>query len=342
MSQETVTGITTPGDGPVQGETPTREFDPKELGIETDPIETPAANPDETPNPNPEPEDAIGLALKRGRPARDLEGLDEDEQKLFKNMSREAYERLFPFYKKFKGKDKDLDELPTLREKLKSLETATKPQPFYDHEEAYLLQQDYRDALVKARELRDLQNHWQEQLIAAEEGKPVRDVIAGQNGEWQLSDPIESNPRVKAQILATLNQVTQAQQTHQATLENLKLQSKQQFTSYRDGLSKVYDTVFAKHKDTLEPLAAKELEQFPPFARDRIETKLMANALALIKYIVAADKKQQTQTTANNANLAAARSSGPTMRSITTSPKPAPDKTATAEDYKKFRMEFGV
>lgn len=342
MSQETASGITTAGDGPIQGETPTREFSPTELGISGEEIPT-SETPPQDQQQSPDPEDAIGLALKRGRPARDLDGLDDDEQKLFKNMSREAYERLFPFYKKFKGKDKDLDELPTLREKLKSLESAPpKASSFYDHEEAYLLQQDYRDALVKSRELRDLQSHWQEQLIAAEEGKPVRDILTGPNGELQLSDPIEANPRIKAQILATLSQVTQAQQAHQASLEGLKAQAKSQFTNYRDGLSKVYDNIFAKHKDTLEPLAAKEIEQFPPFARDRIETKLMANALALIKYIVNADKQQKSQAQVTTANTNGSKVAGPTMRSITTSPKPAPSAATTADDFKRFKMEFGV
>ena len=337
---------TTPGDGPVVGETPTREFSPADLGIDTTAPEfvTPAETPEtpETPEAPPE-DDAIGLALKRGRPARDLTDLDEAEQKLFKSMSREAYEKLYPLYKKFKGREKDLDEVTTLREKLTALEKAqTKPASFYDREDAYLLQQDFRDALLQSRQLDTLLNHWQDQLAAAEEGKPVYDISQDANGNLQLSAPIEVTPRVKAQILATLTQVSQAKQTHQAKIESLKTSAREQFTNYRSGLNNVYEKVFAKYKDVLDPLAAKELEQFPEFTRDRIETKLMANALALIKHIVAADKATKQQAGVNAANANGGKVAGPTVRSLTTGPKPTPAPEANEAEYKKFKLQFGV
>jgi len=339
--------ITTAGDGPIVGETPTREFSPAELGLNTKEVEfvTPPegeTKSDETPETPAAEEDIVGTALKRGRPARDLDGLDEREQRLFKNMAREAYDELYPFYKKFKGKDKDLEELPTLREKLAAAEKATpKPASYYDHEDAYLLQQEYRDALVQGRTLRDVQEHWQEQLVNIKEGKPFYDLSADANGQLQRSAPIDPSPRAEAQILGLLAQVTQAQQTHQAKLESIKAETRNQFTTYKSSIENVHNQLFGKYKDQLGPAAAKVLEKFPEHTRSRPELIFAAHAYALLQHIVNTDKQSQAATNVANANKTNQKSAGPTMRTLTTAPRPTATPT-TQEDYRQFRREFGV
>lgn len=342
---DVLTGTTTAGDGPIVGETPTGELSPAELGLSnvapivTDPTDPAPDVSTETPA---EAEDIVGTALKRGRPARDLDGLDEEEQEAFKNMNRKAYEKLYPFYKKFKGKDKDLEELPTLREKLAAAEKATpKPASYYDHEDAYLLQQEYRDALIQGRTLRDVQEHWQEQLVNIKEGKPFYDLTQDANGNLQRSAPIDPSPRAEAQILGLLSQVTQAQSTHQGKLEAIKAQTKEQYNSYKTSISTVHDQLFGKYKDQLSPGANKLLERFPEHVRSRPELVFAAHAYALLQHIVQTDKQAQVATNAGKANASGQKSAGPTMRTLTTSPRPAPTAT-TNEDYKQFRREFGV
>jgi hypothetical protein len=343
---EIQTGITTPGTDPIIGEPPDVNS-LAELGINTE--ETPGAeiapiNPDPAQPATPAPdEDIVGAALKRGRPARELDGLDEAEQKLFKSMSREAYEKLYPIYKKVKGHEADFDQLPSLKEKLAALEksSATRPAAYYDHEEAYLLQQDFREALLQSNKLRDVYNHWQEQLAAAEEGKPIRDLSVDQNGNLQLGPPIESSPRAKAQIHSLLMQSNQELATHQQKLEQIKSQHSQQFKSYKTGLDSVYEKFFGKYKDQLAPLAAKELEVFPEFARSRPEINLLGHAMALIRGMVQADKATQTQAAVGKANANGQKIAGPTMRNITTAPREN-SSTTNVEEEKLLRMKFGI
>ena len=339
---ETLTGTTTPGDGPVVGEPQTTELSPAELGLNNiTPVETPETPPEETP-PAPDDNDYVGAALKRGRPARELDGLDENEAKLFKSMSREAYEKLYPLYKKIRGHEADIDQLPSLKEKLAELEKAqaTKPSAFYDHEDAYLLQQDFRDALRESSTLREIASHWQEQLIAAEEGKQIRDLITDANGNLQLGPPMEATPRAKAQIQSLLMQSNQAYTVHQQKLDSIKSAHAEQFKTYKTGLQTAYDKFFGKYKDQLEPLAKKELEVFPEFARSRPEINLLGHALALIRHIVQSDKANQTQAAAGKANSNGQKIAGPTMKNITTAPRGNPELTSLEEE-KQIRRQFG-
>lgn len=343
---EIQTGITTAGSDPIVGETPDVNS-LAELGIDTPEVTGVeiAAAPITAPTPPaPAPdEDIVGAALKRGRPARELDGLDEAEQKLFKSMSREAYEKLYPIYKKVKGHEADFDQLPTLKEKLAQLEKAqgSRPAAYYDHEEAYLLQQDFREALLQSNKLRDVYNHWQEQLAAAEEGKPIRDLSIDQNGNLQLGPPIESSPRAKAQIHSLLMQSNQELASHQQKLEQIKAAHSQQFKSYKTGLDSVYEKFFGKYKDQLAPLAAKELEVFPEFARSRPEINLLGHAMALIRGMVQADKATQTQNAVGKANSNGQKIAGPTMRNITTAPRDNTSKT-NIEEEKMLRAKFGI
>ena len=345
---EIQTGITTPDAGPIVGETPDVNS-LASLGIDTPEVPgaeltSPAApNPDPTqPTPAPD-EDIVGAALKRGRPARDFTCLDEAEKKLFNDMPRPAYEKLYPLYMKVRGHEADLEQLPSLKEKLAQLEksSATRPAAYYDHEEAYLLQQDFREALLQSNKLRDVYNHWQEQLANAEEGKPIRDLIVDQNGNLQLGPPQESSPRAKAQIHSLLMQSNQELASHQQKLEQIKSAHAEQFKSYKTGLDSVYEKFFGKYKDQLGPLAAKELEVFPEFARTRPEINLLGHAMALIRGMVQADKANQAQTAVTKANANGQKIAGPTMRNITTAPRENTTKT-TPEEEKLFKAKFGI
>lgn len=338
---ETLTGTTTPGNGPIVAEPQHTELSPADLGLNNiAPVETPAEPAVETPAPD--DNDFIGAALKRGRPARELEGLDESEAKLFKSMSREAYEKLYPLYKKIRGHEADIDQLPSLKEKLAALEKAqaTKPSAFYDHEDAYMLQQDFRDALRESSTLRDIAAHWQEQLIAAEEGKQIRDLITDANGNIQLGPPMDATPRAKAQIQALLAQSNQAYTAHQQRLDAIRTSHAEQFKTYKAGLQTAYDKFFGKYKDQLEPLAKKELEVFPEFARSRPEINLLGHALALIRHIVQSDKAAQTTATAGKANANGQKIAGPTMKNITTAPR-GNDSLTSPEEERRIRREFG-
>lgn len=348
MPDETATPTNTiPDDGqPVVGETSTQEFSPAELGIDIpgfDPAkDTPATpdTPDEPQTPE-DPDDIVGPTLgKRGRPARDLSDLDDDEKKLFENMSRQAYEKLYPFYKQFRGKDKDLAEVESLRAKIAEFEKSkTQPSSFYDHEEAYYLSPDFRQALSERADYDQMLSHWQAQLEALEEGKPITDLGRDQNGQLAYGQQIEPSPRVKAQVLSMIAQLTQARATADAKLGQVREAHTQNYNNYKSDLQKAFDTLFGKYKDQLSPLAKNELKYFPDFTHGRPETQLMTHALALIRHMAAQAKTDQQAIAANQANRNGQRIAGPTMRSMTTSPKPSGDRVSD-DEYKAFKAEF--
>ena len=86
---EVQTGIATPGTDPIVGETPDVNS-LAELGLTTPEvpgaeITTPATPAPATPAPD---EDIVGAALKRGRPGREFDGLDEAEPSAGCNVLR--------------------------------------------------------------------------------------------------------------------------------------------------------------------------------------------------------------------------------------------------------------
>ena len=75
-----------------------QDLSPADLGLDIKidaQLEKPADPTRQPPTaPIQQPDDVIGKALKRGRPARDLSDLDEAEQEIFKNMAMQGYEKL--------------------------------------------------------------------------------------------------------------------------------------------------------------------------------------------------------------------------------------------------------
>lgn len=358
MPDETVT---TPApaqvaDGPAVTPTPTTaEFSPADLGID-EPVQSiptkPATPADHQTQPKPAdpasqteppPDDLIESALKRGRPSRTLDGLDEEEKDLFNNMSRKAYDKLYPWYLKAKPYISELDQIPALKEKLATLEAAAKTPKeasYFDHEDSYLLSQSYRDGLVERNRLTNLASFWEDQLVAIEEGKPFVGLQQTADGGLQQTAPIDPSPRAKAQVLSILQEVRTAQAQQQAKLEAIKAESKQSYSRYKDGLTNAHKTIFGKYEAVLKPAAEKELEKFPEFVRGRPEVQSLAYALALINHIVKTDAANQKSSVAADANRRNGQVAGPTMKEITTSPRPAP--VADEQEYKSFKAAMGL
>lgn len=323
-------------------ETPThQELSPADLGIDTK-IEKPIERTDPTrqpTQPQPQPEDIIGHALKRGRPARDLTGLEPDEADIFKNMSLEAYNKLYPFYKQFRGKDKDLAEAAKLKEELESLKKNPPASYYYDHEDAYILQQDYRDALRAGQHLDSIESHWQQQYINARSNKPVRDLVQGPNGQLQLGPEIQPSPEVEAQIQNLLLDAKQQQMAHKTRLESLRTEHANRFKDFKTKLAESHAKIIGPYGDQLKPLIDENLKLFPEFIRGRQEIQTIAGLYALLKHVIASDKQEQQQKAAATVNRNGTISAGPTARSITTAPKGTNNLTS-AEEEKQIRAMF--
>lgn len=328
---------------PGEATTDVREFSPAELGIDTQHDETTKTDPTRQPQTQPQdqPDDVIGKALKRGRPARDLSDLDDTEKELFQNMSLEAYNKLYPFYKQFRGKDKDLADVESLKKELDSLKKNPPAQYYYDHEDAYLLQADYRDALKEAYNFNDIASHWEQQYVNARSGKPVRDLIVDQSGRPQLGGEIQPSPEIEAKIFSLMADAKQSATAAQAKLESMRTEHAGRFKSFKEQLSQAYNKMIGPYEAQLKPMMEKHLQMFPEFVRGRQEIQAIAGLYSLLQHVIASDKTNNQQQKAATINKQGAISAGPTARSITTAPKGQANLTSPEEE-KQVRAMFGI
>ncbi len=297
-----------------------------------------------TPTETPADPDFVGALIKRGRPARDLSGLDEAEQKMFQSMSREAYEKLFPIYKSTKGKDlSKLETLDKLQAEYETLKKSQRPSSVYDHEEGYLLDRSYRQALVERNQLTDVQKFYTQQLAAVKANQPFHNLTQDANGNIVVDPtPIQASPAAEANLIAAISQTQQLLAAHGQKLETLKSSFGSGYKSFRGRLSEVHEKVFGQHKEFLSPLAAKELENFPEEVRDRQEIISLCHAIAMLKHIAAAHQEEQKLAGAKAANATVAQANGPTQRAMPAAPKgDTAIKMTSDEDFRNTRLKFG-
>lgn len=343
---ETPTASTEPTGSPFDAaETTHQELSPADLGLNIKldaPSEKPA-DPTRQPLPAPTqpPDDVIGKALKRGRPARDLSDLNENEREIFQNMALQGYETLYPFYKKFRGRDADLESVDKLKAELETLKKNPPASFYYDHEDAYLLQNDYREALMAGHQLNTIADHWEQQYINARAGKPIRDLVLDQNGRPQLGGEIQPSPEVEAKIFSLLADAKQKASSHQSRLESIRSDHGQKFKSFKEQMTLAYQKMIGPYEAQLKPMMEKHLQMFPEFVRNRQEIQAIAGLYALLQHVVNNDKVDKQQQVAATANRTAARSAGPTARSITTAPKGSNSMTS-AEEEREMRLRFGI
>src|SRR5262249_23931092 len=94
------------------------------------------------PEASPESEEAAAVV----RPSRSFDGLDEAETEDFRRMSNSAYDRLYPIYKEHKT-------LKPAHEKLLKEHSELQGRTFYDEPHAYMLSQDYVQAVNTSNQL---------------------------------------------------------------------------------------------------------------------------------------------------------------------------------------------
>lgn len=349
MSAENTTETPLPVSTQTSGREPTAA-ELSAMGIHTDPVQV--TQPDKAqaqvqPNTQPAtevPDDFVGKLVKPGRPGRDFEGLDEEEISLFKSMSRQAYEKLYPLYKSTKGKDlSKLSELDKLQAELESAKKANRPTAAYDHEEGYLLDRSYRQALVEQRTLNDVVSFYTKQLAAVRGGQKYHRLTQDDKGNIVVDpNPIDPSPMADAELTAALSQTQNALLQHGQKLEGIKSSFNGEYKTFRDNLTKVHDSLFGQYKDILEPLAAKELKaHFPEFLHDRPEIKSLATALAVLRYIANQNQTEQQQAAAANANATVARSAGPTARAITPAAAAGTPTKTSDQEFNQIRFKFG-
>lgn len=308
--------------------------------------ETPAQNPsastpasvEQKPTEVKSSEDESPLDRIAKRQPRKFDGLDEKEQKLFSQMSNEAYNDIYPKWIKMKELG-DLDKLSSEREQSKKqLEELSKSR-FYDHPEAYTLAQDYREISTIASTINQHVQFYEHQLGLAEEGKPIRMITRDAKGNFVAGPEQPVTPQLKAQLQSTLTRLAIDSRDAAAELEKIKSSYTNSFKDYEKGLDATFTNLFGKHADKLKDNAEKQLKTFPPHLQHRKEGQLLAYAMAAMRHVL--DFKQQEAQAAhvNKLQKEVSSSAGPTSDSIT-QPAGVRPSTNVDSEYKQFMHKY--
>lgn len=300
--------------------------------------ETSTQTPPTVPTQPKEEDNLSPLDKVAQRQPRKFDGLDEREQKLFKAMSNEAYETLYPKYLKMKELG-DLDALSKEREASKKQIEELSKSRFYDHPEAFTLAQDYREISGIATTIQQHQQFYEHQLGLAEEGKPIRMIVRDDKGKFVAGPEQPVTPQLKAHIQSTLTRLAIDARDAAGELDKIKSTYTNSFKDYEKGLDGVFQNLFGKHTDKLKEVAEKNLKTFPAHLQTRKEGQILAYAMAAMKHIIDYKNAEAKAAGVDKLKKEIASSAGPTSDSIT-QPNGAKPTVNTEAEYKQFLSKF--
>lgn len=230
--------------------------------------------------------------------SRDLEGLDEEEQKIFKSMDNNHYNRLIKPYREYKAKvatqlstiTKERDTLKQQNEEL-SKGIVKMPDSYYEHPEAFKASPEHQRILGEYQVLSDIQSHWEQQLEKIEEGKDWQPLSQNDKGEIVVLKERPATAKDKIQVQKFLagansaveekkNEYQQAQQKFQGKHNELK--------SFVGELCKKYwpsftDEELSKPENkAVKEAMEKAVATLPPELRGNITNPLLQRAYITI------------------------------------------------------------
>lgn len=215
--------------------------------------------------------------MTRGVPAsRKFDGLEQDEIPLFKSMSNDAYNRLYPMFLEHK-------KLTSEHEKLKSDFEKNQNTHFYEQEGAWTLSPEYKTLSSNVQRLGSEVSHWQEQLALAAAGEPWTPLVLDAQGNVVYGEPREGGPAAQAQIMSALTKAHSLQQTYGGKLEVYQEQFRNKHKEFVDSLQGVRKRIFqGADLDKLAKAAESKLQMFPSYLHKRPEVQTLAEALVII------------------------------------------------------------
>ena len=278
--------------------------------------------------------------------ARDYAGLSQDEVKVFKGMSNEAYTRLRPIYDQHK---KIIEREKEIEQREQTLKTAL-PKGVFDQDDAYTLAPSYREASQAAQIMKFESDYWAEQLAAVEKGEDWFPLMRNpKTGEYFRGDKKESTPQAKAQILQLMSRAAHQQALAEQQLADVQSNFRVRREALVSGI-KSYEKKFFPHFEDQNhkyyPVVKETLAAIPEEFRDHPLAPMLAKAVGTIKAL--SDNINSLAQAQQTATLAAQNraKAGPTLsRTNAAATKPAaaaPDPSKMSpEELTKFMMGDG-
>ena len=219
--------------------------------------------------------------------ARVFDGLSEEEIPLFKQMSQQAYDHLYPKYLASREQEARIKEL---EEKANAADSRR----WYEEPDAYTLHPEYRELQDHSNNLEIEERFWTEQLANIEDGKPFYTLERerGPDGKYVYKYGQEQQPSAtaKATIISNLAALTQHKISASGKLKELQTAFAGKHKSFNDSLSKINKTVFGGVDFAGDNPIAKSynayLNQFPAEFRSQLPYQLIAQSGAVIEALV--------------------------------------------------------
>ena len=290
----------TQSDGVVPGseEKPAEEGESEEEGSEE-------SSEEETP-PRQRTLQEIQRHRQEQKAGRKYDGLDEKESKLFKQMSQQAYETLYPAYLAYKKGDKELNELKTLNKTLEE-------RRWYEEENAWELAPEYRASKENLDMLDFEENYWTEQLAKIERGEDFN-PLAGEPGKYKEGPATPATVEAKVDILRKLQTIGGYKQQLTSKIDGIRTSFSGKHKSFQEGLKGVDSYLFGKLDVKLPHLAPKYqewLNKFPAEFRGQLPYQMLAKAAIVIEGLAKQLRERDATAGLKKTSANAAKSVGP-------------------------------
>jgi hypothetical protein len=255
---------------------------------------------------------------------RSYEGLNQQEAKIFSDMSTSAYKQLYPIYlesKQWKAKEE------AFQKQLAEAQQTTS----YDQEGAWQLSPDYKNLSQSAARLNFETQFCQAQLENLESGQDIVWITSyDQNGNPQYTQPFKPTSKDRAMILGTLAKANQMSMDANNKLQQFEGSYKEKHTGYIQGLQSVRSQLFQGiDLQKLETAAKSKLEQFPSHVRSKPEVKLLAESMVIFDGMQRMIQDLQSQLGGRQVQQRTATNAGPSGQTIQTGGK----TTETVGDF---------
>lgn len=273
---------------------------------------------------------------QQAQSTRDYSGLNDDEVKLFKNMSAESYRKMRPIYEQHK---KIADREAQIAEREKKAVNAM-PKGVFDNEHAYILSPQFKQAHQAAEAFRFESDYWAKQLAAIESGEQWKPLMRDtKTGELFEGKPVDATPQAKADVLRNLTQATHQHSIHQQRLQEVQGGFAQRRNAIVEGVRNYEKQFFHffegennPHKAAIDAL----LQVIPEDIRDHPLASGYAKAMHTIRLLH--ENNQKLQAAANMKAKAAsdAKLAGPTMSRVNNG---AASKPSNGDDFSKLSYD---
>jgi len=189
---------------------------------------------------------------------RDYSEIEEGDQKLFRDMSKQSFERLKPIYLEHKRLAAEKTQLAAektqLTQKIVDLEKGKRPLPesYLEHPEAYTLTEEWSNGTSQLQSANLEKRHYQQQLINIREGKKWQELHVNEKGQYFLGKEQDATPTADVHVSNQLQLAGQIVNETSADLNRIRGSFSQRHSAVVQGVRKVEDEYFPQYKELKE------------------------------------------------------------------------------------------